>query len=132
MGSSPTFGISSQRALLEAVTRPADRELRVLASPDLQRPKDRQLQSQIGRLAACDEHLALIVTDVSGLQEELNRLRAEAEALSRLVSEQAAALAEKESALALLETERRESRKTGRRRAGGAERGGGPAWRARG
>jgi chromosome segregation ATPase len=73
------------------------------SSPGL---RETVIQSQIGKLAECDESLSLIASDVTGLQGELAQLRDEADSLARLLSDREASLTEKELALSRLEEER--------------------------
>ncbi len=64
------------------------------------------IQSQIGKLAECDESLSLIASDVTALQDELTQLRGEADRLARLLSDRETSLTEKELALSRFEEER--------------------------
>jgi chromosome segregation ATPase len=68
--------------------------------------RDTVIQSQIGKLAECDENLSLIASDVTGLQDELAQLRDEANRLAQLLSDRETSLTEKELALSRLEQER--------------------------
>jgi hypothetical protein len=62
----------------------------------------KKLSTQIGRLDAFDEALAVIGADVVDVTEQLRRLREDAGRLERLLSERDAALAAKERELSLL------------------------------
>jgi DNA repair exonuclease SbcCD ATPase subunit len=64
------------------------------------------IESHIGKIARCDEDLALIASEVTQLQDELTRFRADAGDLARRLSEQEASLHQKELALSRLEEER--------------------------
>ena len=64
------------------------------------------IQSQVGKLARCDEDLSLIASEMTQLQDELTQFRAYADELARRISEREASLDEKELALSRLEEER--------------------------
>jgi chromosome segregation ATPase len=57
-------------------------------------------QDNLGRLDECDANLALVATEVTGLQAELDRFHSDVEILRRHLSEQETTLAEREAALA--------------------------------
>jgi predicted nuclease with TOPRIM domain len=63
-------------------------------------------QSQIRKLAECSADLSHITTDVSELQAELTRLRADGHELAQLVAERDVWLAQKRTELTSLEQER--------------------------
>jgi chromosome segregation ATPase len=56
-------------------------------------------QDHLGRLDECDANLALVATEVTGLQAELERFHSDVETLRRHLSERDTALAEREEAL---------------------------------
>jgi chromosome segregation ATPase len=57
-------------------------------------------QDHLGRLDECDANLALVATEVTGLQAELERFHSDVETLRRHLSERETTLAERETALA--------------------------------
>jgi DNA repair exonuclease SbcCD ATPase subunit len=68
------------------------------------------IQSQIGKLAECDESISLIASDMARLQNELATFRADADKLTRLLSERDASLDESELARSRLDEERTQAR----------------------
>lgn len=68
------------------------------------------IQSQIGKLAECDESVSLIASDMARLQNELATFRADADKLTRLLSERDASLDESELARSRLDEERTQAR----------------------
>jgi len=68
--------------------------------------RDAVIESQLGKLAECDETLSLIGSDVTGLLQDFSRLRRDAGHLAQLLSERDVALAEKQLALLEYEKER--------------------------
>jgi chromosome segregation ATPase len=56
-------------------------------------------QDHLGRLDECDASLALVATEVTGLQSELDRFHSDVESLRQHLSERETALAEREAAL---------------------------------
>jgi DNA repair exonuclease SbcCD ATPase subunit len=91
------------RISLEAIGRVADR--RRVSSPFASASRESVFQSQLGKLAECDESLTSIASDLTGLRDELAQLRAEADGLVRTLSERETLLAEKELVLSKLQHE---------------------------
>lgn len=56
--------------------------------------RDVLIQSQVGKLAECDENLSLIASDLASMRDELTQFRAKAEELARVQTEREHALAE--------------------------------------
>jgi chromosome segregation ATPase len=69
-------------------------------------PDRLDLAAEIGRLARCDDDLASVATELTGLRDELRRLNDDVAALSLLPSDRERALVASEPELARLEAER--------------------------
>jgi len=89
---------------LEAV--PPMTDSRPVISGVSSQSRETVIQSQVGKLARCDEDLSLIASEMTQLQDELTQFRAYADELARRISEREASLDEKELALSRLEEER--------------------------
>ena len=100
-----TLNVAQDRVVaLETLAEPAD------TNPVIPRlktvPPVTVIDAQFGKLAACDESLAVIASDVEGLLDELAVLRAAMDDLLQRHAEHEALLTEKEQTLSKLDSER--------------------------